>query len=44
MWTRRARGTATAAGKVTRSRSSNAGLKTHYDALVIGGGKVLCEY
>uniref|UniRef100_A0A3P8V9Y9 Pyridine nucleotide-disulfide oxidoreductase domain-containing protein 2 n=1 Tax=Cynoglossus semilaevis TaxID=244447 RepID=A0A3P8V9Y9_CYNSE len=39
MWTRRARGTATAAGKVTRSRSSNAGLKPHYDALVIGGGK-----
>lgn len=36
----RARKTVTALGTVTRSKSSNAALKSQYDALVIGGGEI----
>ncbi|KAF3842096.1 hypothetical protein F7725_024047 [Dissostichus mawsoni] len=38
MWTDRGRRAAAVVGTVTRSRSSQATLKSQYDALVIGGG------
>ncbi|KAI9535339.1 Pyridine nucleotide-disulfide oxidoreductase domain-containing protein 2 [Dissostichus eleginoides] len=38
MWTDRGRRAAAVVGTVTRSRSSQAALKSQYDALVIGGG------